>query len=245
MISSRATEHFARVARSYDDLRPTDERWWHLFDAIVEAGDLRGRRVLDLGCGTGQLTVALAERAVARVWGVDTSEEMAAVARAGGASVKIAPAERLPFKDGWFERVVSRMAVHLFDRPRAFGELRRVLAPDGLAVIASMDPIWFSEHWLLPWFPRLIEIDLERFPTAERLERDLRGAGFSVELRRLDQPAAITREQALARIRGRAFSTFELLSDEEYRDGLAHAERDFPERRDYTVSWLIAVAKPA
>src|SRR3954468_15055046 len=98
-MSSPTTDaaHFARVAATYDDLRPADERWWRLFDAIVEAGDVRGRRVLDLGCGTGQLAAALAERAVARVWGVDASEEMAAVARAAGVDVKVAPAERLPF----------------------------------------------------------------------------------------------------------------------------------------------------
>lgn len=237
--------HFARVACSYDELRPTDAGWWQLFETIVEAGDLRGRRVLDLGCGTGRLTMALADRALARVWGVDASEEMAAVARAAGAHVKVAPAERLPFKDGWFERAASRMAVHLFDRPRAFRELRRVLAPDGIAVIASMDPAWFSGHWLLPWFPRLIDIDLGRFPTGAALEADLCEAGFDVELRRLDLDAEITREQALARIRGRAFSTFDLLTPDEYHEGLVHAEADFPPRRLYTVGWLIAVLRPS
>jgi ubiquinone/menaquinone biosynthesis C-methylase UbiE len=244
-MSSPATDHFARVAATYDALRPADERWWQLYEAIVEAGDLRGRRVLDLGCGTGQLAAALSERAVARVWGVDPSEEMATVARAAGVNVKLARAERLPFKDGWFERVVSRMAVHLLDRPRAFAELRRVLAPDGLAVIASMDPLWFPEHWLLPWFPRLIEIDLARFPSRETLERDLCAAGFDVELRRLEQPSEITREDALARIRGRAFSTFELLTEEEFAAGLAAAEAGLPERRAYTVTWMLAVATPA
>jgi SAM-dependent methyltransferase len=244
-MSSPATDaHFARVAGRYDALRPADARWWRLYDEIVAAGDLRGRRVLDLGCGTGKLSAALAECAVARVWGVDASPEMAAVARAAGVHVKVATAERLPFKDGWFERAVSRMAVHLLDRPRAFAELRRVLADDGLTVIVSMDPAWFREHWLLPWFPRLIEIDLERFPSSETLERELRAAGFDVELRRLEQAAEITRDEALARIGGRAFSTFELLTDEEYRTGLAQAEAEFPERRGYTVRWLLAVATP-
>jgi ubiquinone/menaquinone biosynthesis C-methylase UbiE len=242
-MSARATEHFARVATSYDQLRPTDARWWEAFDAIVEAGDLRGRRVLDLGCGTGRLAAALADRAVARVWGIDSSEEMAAVARAAGVNVKVAPAERLPFKDGWFERAVSRMAVHLFDRPRAFAELGRVLAPGGVAVIATMDPAWFADHWLLPWFPGLIEADAKRFPTGPALEEELRAAGFQVELRRLDQQAEITREDALARVRGRAFSTFDLLPDEEYRGGLGRMEREFPARRAYRPAWLLAVAE--
>jgi ubiquinone/menaquinone biosynthesis C-methylase UbiE len=245
-MSSSATSgsHFARVAATYDELRPTDDRWWQLFDAIVEAGDLRGRRVLDLGCGTGQLAAALAERAFAGVWGVDASEELAAVARANGVDVKVAPAERLPFKAGWFERAVARMSVHLLDRPRAFAELHRVLAPDGRAVVATMDPAWFDRHWLLPSFPGLIARDRERFPSAGRLEADLRAAGFEVDLHRLDQPAAITRANALARIRGRAFSTFDLLTEDEYSEGLAHAEAELPERQEYTVTWLLAVATP-
>ena len=42
-------------------------------------------------------------------------------------TVKVAPAERLPFKDGWFERAVMWLVVHLVDRPQAFAEARRVL----------------------------------------------------------------------------------------------------------------------
>ena len=245
-MSSRATDaHFARVASDYDALRPADALWWEVFDAIVEAGDLRGRRVLDLGCGTGRLATALAEREVARVWGVDASEEMAAVARANGVNAKVAAAERLPFKAGWFDRAVSRMAVHLFDRPRAFSELRRVLAPDGAAVIATLDPAWFDRHWLLPWFEQLVHLDGERFPTAPQLEAELRAAGFGVELRRVEQESEVTREEGLDRIRRRAVSTFDLLPEDVYRDGLARAEAEFPETVVRRTAWLVVVATPA
>jgi SAM-dependent methyltransferase len=240
-----AARHFARLAATYDELRPVDERWWEVFDAIVEAGDLRGRRVLEIGCGTGQLAAALAERAVARVWGIEASEEMALRARERDVNVKVARAERLPFKSGWFDRAVSRMSVHLFDRPRAFSELRRVLADDGRAVIATFDPAWFEHHWLLPWFPAVTAIDERRFPSAEALEGELRAAGFDVEVGRLEQEAEIARDDALAKIRGRAFSTFDLLPEDAYRAGLARAEAEFPERVAYRPSWLILLARPA
>jgi SAM-dependent methyltransferase len=239
-----AARHFARVAATYDELRPVDECWWQVFDALVEAGDLRGRRVLEVGCGTGRLAAALAERAVARVWGIEASEEMALRARERDVNVKVARAERLPFKSGWFDRAVSRMSVHLFDRPRAFSELRRVLADDGRAVMATFDPAWFEHHWLLPWFSAVTAIDAVRFPSADVLERELRAAGFDVEVRRLEQEAEITRDDALAKIRGRAFSTFDLLPEDEYRAGLARAEAEFPERVAYRPSWLILVARP-
>jgi ubiquinone/menaquinone biosynthesis C-methylase UbiE len=247
-MSSPATDssaYFARVAAAYDELRPADERWWEVYDAIVEAGDLRGRRVLELGCGTGRLAAALAEREVARVWGIDASEEMAAVARENGVHAKVARAERLPFKSGWFDRAVSRMAIHLFDRARAFAELRRVLAADGRAVIATMDPDSFERHWLLPYFPGLVAADRARFPAADALERELAAAGFAVELRRFEQEAVIDRETALGRIRGRSISTFDLLGEDAYREGLARAEAEFPERVEYRPAWLIALARPA
>lgn len=199
--------------------------------------------MLELGCGTGRLAAALAERAVARVWAIEPSAEMAAAAGAAGVTVKQAAAERLPFKDGWFERVVARMVVHLLDRPRAFAEARRVLGPDGRIVVASMDPDWFGQHWLDPWFPSVTRIDVERFPTAGRLEEELAAAGFDPTVERLEQPVAMTRDEALAKMRGRAFSTFELIPEDEYREGLARAEAEVPERVEYRRVWLIASAR--
>ena len=76
-----AASHFGAIAGSYDRLRPVDERWWQLFDLLVAAGDLAGRRTLDVGCGTGTLAVELVERG-GKVWGVDSSPEMLAEARA-------------------------------------------------------------------------------------------------------------------------------------------------------------------
>ena len=64
----------------------------------MREGDLRGRRVLEVGCGTGLFAAALSERAAAKVWAVDASPEMLAVARAQAPRVALrqASAERLP-----------------------------------------------------------------------------------------------------------------------------------------------------
>ena len=59
---------FDARASVYDTLRPQDGAWWRRFEALVREGDLRGRRVLDIGCGTGALAAALVERESARVW---------------------------------------------------------------------------------------------------------------------------------------------------------------------------------
>lgn len=237
---------FGPLAESYDRLRPVDANWWQLFELLMAEGDFAGRRVLDVGCGTGRLAVALAERG-ARVWGVDSSEEMLRQARAAGGrniGLKLGRAETLPFKDAWFERAVLRTVVHLVDRPRAFLELARVLAPGGRAVIATFAPEHFASYWLNDFFPEVRTIDRARFPTREELEAELASAGVHpVAVRPLRQRGTIGREEALERIRGRFISTLRLLDEESFARGLERAERDLPETIDYTVDWLVLVAE--
>ena len=238
---------FGALAAHYDELRDVEpRRVEELNELLVREGDLRGRRVLDVGCGTGTLAAWLAERAAAKVWGVDESPEMLDVARAkvpDGVGLKLGRAEQLPFKDGWFERAVSMLVIHHLDRTRAFPEVRRVLSAGGRFAIATFDASYFPHYYLNRYFPSFLEIDSARFPTAEALDEDLRAAGFDdVRAARLTQQVTISRGKALERIRGRHISTFQLISDEEYRAGLAFAERELPERIDYEQHWLVVSA---
>lgn len=201
--------------------------------------------MLDIGCGTGRFLAQLAP--LAKAWGVDASPEMLEVARtrAGVAGLKLGTAEELPFKDGWFERATMWLVAHLVDRPRAVAEARRVLAADGRFAVATFDPSYFDAFWLNELFPSMEAADRERFPTAAELEATLRAAGFEPRLLRLSQRGSLERGDALERIRGKHISTFDLISDEEYEAGLARAERELPERVDYRVEWLVAIASAA
>src|SRR5919106_4969098 len=219
-MSSSATPStgFARLAESYDRLRPVDERWLETVERMVELGDLRGRRVLDVGCGTGRLAIVLAERHAARVWGIDSSAEMLDVARSKQPALgwKLASAEALPFRDGWFERAVTALVVHHLDRPLAFGEIRRVLTDDGRFVISTPNPEGFDAHWLARLFPSFVANERARFPDAETLDRELRAAGFTkVVVEPFALERRFSREFGLERLRGRYGSMFDLLSDDE------------------------------
>jgi SAM-dependent methyltransferase len=187
------------------------------------------------------VAAALAERG-SRVWGVEPEPEMAALARERLSTVKVAPAERLPFKDGWFERAMMWLVVHLVDRSQAFAEAGRVLGPEGRLVIATFDPTHFERYWLNRFFPSLEAIDKARFPDADQLRAEL--ADFDrVELQRLTQSGTIDRASALDRVRGRFISPLQLLDDEEYESGLKRMEAELPEQNEYAIEWLLAVAE--
>lgn len=91
----------------------------------------RGEKILDLGCGDGQLTMQLAA-AGAVVTGVDASAEMTAAARSRGVAADHASAEMLPYSEASFDAVFSNAALHwVRDQDAMMAEVHRVLRPGG------------------------------------------------------------------------------------------------------------------
>jgi SAM-dependent methyltransferase len=233
---------FDRRAARYDEQRPPNDNWWEVYARIVALARPQGMRVLDIGSGTGMLAEALKEREHARVFALDASPGMVEQARARGVNARVGRAEALPFKAGWFDVVVMRMALHLLDRPRALAQAARVLAPDGRIVIATEDPASFDRVWFARYFPSVPAIDRARFPTAEVLAAELAGAGLStVTIESLAQERSITRDQALDLIETRAYSTFDLLDAAEFAGGLARAREELPGALGYRFEWLLVV----
>ena len=106
----------------------------------------RGQRVLDVACGTGALTLALAERvgAAGSVHGLDANPDMLAVARRKKVPVEWVQgrAEVLPFADASFDSVLSQFGLMFFDdRAAALGEMKRVLRPGGRLAVAVCDAL--------------------------------------------------------------------------------------------------------
>ncbi len=104
-------------------------------------------RVLDLGCGEGQISRALHEtNASMRIFGLDPSNEQLQNARRGSApeiSFVQGAAERIPFADGSFDGVVCCLAIeHCEDVDLVLAEVARVLSPGGAFFLLINHPLY-------------------------------------------------------------------------------------------------------
>ena len=212
---------FDSMAERYDELRGKEDQLAEQFEFTVAAGLGAATRLLDVGCGTGALIAAAVDRLGVRAWGVDASQPMLVKARerrVRGAAFRLAQADALPFRQGWFDAVTMRLVVHTLGERRALAlsEVRRVLAPEGRVFIWTFAPEHFTGHHLRPYLPDLPTIDLERFPAAETLASELTAAGFAdVQLRTFEQDGSVTRRHAAEQLRNRHLSTIHLLPEQQ------------------------------
>ena len=144
------TGNVLHSAMSYDFLtgpllRPSEASLRLL--AQVQAG----QRVLDVGCGSGRLTLAAQKwvGAGGEAVGIDPSPEMIQVARrkarrAGlGAKFELGVVEAMPFPEASFDVVLNRLMFHHLPsdlKQRGLAEMRRVLKPGGVCLIVDFEP---------------------------------------------------------------------------------------------------------
>jgi ubiquinone/menaquinone biosynthesis C-methylase UbiE len=127
-------------------------QWRGLRQKTVNLASIQpGERVLDVGCGTGTLAIAVAHRVAraGRVTGVDPSTQQLAWARSKAArrnvpvDFQIGVIEQLPFPDQTYDVVLSTLMMHHLPAPlkrQGLAEIARVLKPGGRLIIADFKP---------------------------------------------------------------------------------------------------------
>jgi ubiquinone/menaquinone biosynthesis C-methylase UbiE len=195
-----------------------------------------GERVLDLGCGDGQLTQKIAATG-AIVAGADASPQMVEAARGRGIDAQVAQAESLPFADASFDAVFSNAALHwVRGQDAMMAEVHRVLKPGGRFVaemgghgnVAAIRVAFMAVLTRHGFGGR--EEDENYYPTPEEYTGMLDRNGFAVE-----RIALIPRATPLGKDMGAWFRTF--------RSGVLNT---LPaELRDVVVNETVALLAPA
>jgi SAM-dependent methyltransferase len=134
---------YARLPRSVGGLDAAPE--WPALRALLP--DLRGKRVIDLGCGYGWFCRWAREQGAAEVLGIDVSEKMlaraAAETRDPAISYRRADLEMLELPAGAFDLVYSSLTFHyLAALDRLFAQVHAVLVPGGRLVFSAEHPLY-------------------------------------------------------------------------------------------------------
>jgi len=120
-------------------------------------GTAPGERILDVGCGTGSMTDALAEPGThAAIVGIDVSEPYVAFARARTSDPRITfdvgDVVSLPYPVGHFDRAVSQLVLMFLPDPHsAIAEMRRVVRPGGVVAACVWDGYGGQPHLRMLW----------------------------------------------------------------------------------------------
>jgi ubiquinone/menaquinone biosynthesis C-methylase UbiE len=185
--------------------------------------------VLDLGCGTGQFAVLLAEWFGVGVIGVEPSQGMRAEAKANATHRLVryvgGRAEEIPLRSAscgaaW----LAHMVHHVDDLQRCMREVRRVVVPGSRLLIRGAFPGRFDDITMFQFWPSAAKA-VEDFPTLEFTIQACVSAGFEVEqLLSLPQVTAPTLRDYFEKARSRADTSLTLISDEEFERGLQALE---------------------
>lgn len=218
--------------RNYHQGRPLSgeaEALW--MGAFAQAAPVRRPlSVIDLGSGTGRFSPPLARGFGGPVFGVEPSRKMREVAaRENGhpaVTYLAGSAEAIPLADSAADLVVMVLSIqHVRDRLAGGREIARVLKADGRLLVRSVFSDRMPDIGWHAFFPRAREIEMAMFPTTSEVEAMFAPHG----LRRLDlitvrEPMAASLSEEAERLKLRAISTFEHLTEDEIAEGFDRLE---------------------
>jgi len=129
---------------------------------------LKGKRVLDLACGTGRLLACLMTEGAGSGVGVDFSPAMLAAAKGKSAAegrVVQADCRAVPFADGVFDLVVCSFALgHIADWRSVAHEVGRVTTPGADVYVSDLHPLAYGQGWQTRFRDRRERVEIATWP---------------------------------------------------------------------------------
>jgi len=233
---------YDEIAQRYDAHRSPEEELPRRLLALAlrrdpaDVAEASARSILELGCGTGNVTLGLERCWPGGIVAVDKSRGMLRRAEAKLTRTRLvhADASALPFEDDAFAAAVGAFVLHHLDAAARRGlwrGLRRVLQPESGLAFLTTSHAQLRASYLTRWFPSVADVDCARFPDLAVLADELSDAGFGGV--RTEQVSRLRPEgdaSFIDRARSRFISTLELIPRAELEAGLtamqAQLERD-------------------
>src|SRR5439155_308918 len=137
-----------------------------VFSAVAESAP---GRLLEVGCGAGEMAARIGRELGAEVVGLDQSARMVDLTRERGVEAVVGDVQALPFDDGDFDCVVAGwLFYHVADRELAIAECARVLRPGGRLVAATLADENLADRWVFLGSPRERSRSSRRSPSCGR-----------------------------------------------------------------------------
>ncbi len=146
-MEKEVSEAYDQIAQEFHDNRVAKKNFYNEFldmpNTMKALGDIKGKKILDIGCGPGLYANTLHKRG-AEVYGIDISKKEIEIAKSHykGIDFRVGSAESLPYKSNYFDTVLIALAfTHFENMGLALDEASRVLKDKGHLIISEGNPV--------------------------------------------------------------------------------------------------------
>lgn len=202
--------------------------------------------ILEVGCGTADFLYALSQAWNVTGQGFDQSGGMIEQARQKNPGLRLQQADAgvaFPYPEAAFDLAYSVDVIHYIpDLEHFFSQMRRVLRPAGLVLTITDSSADIRARTMAAYFPEIVDVELRRYPTLERIRQAMQTAGFGQTWLDHTRRAVAFTPALLERYRNKAYSSLRLISEAAYQAGLARLEQDYAAGKAqahevYTLVW--------
>lgn len=227
-MENNYNDYYHKIGRKYNHIRlDTENDMENVMNMIEKYGASKNLKILDIGCGTGKYGKMMKKRGY-QVVGIDKSDSQVNQAKELIESY-VADATMIPFDDSSFDICTMIMMIQQLsskDRIKAIKEAYRVLKKGGLLIIKTCSHEDLQYRSTAQYFPKTLEIDKERYPKIDELEKEL--SSFSkVEVEHSTITIKKSKENYLSRFKNRGTSNLSFLTELELKEGIKKFEEDY------------------